>query len=143
MITVVREQSPDAMVRLAALKSIRDSRGNEDDYRTTNVDSTTSLIDTLSNTASPVHVVHASTVSVYGPQQQPDEDAPTDPRNPYARTKLDARVRAAWWSVLICTSTGRARWGAAPSVRLHALCKCAERNDSSMWGVVDVGKLSA
>lgn len=89
---VVREQSPDAVVHLAALKSIRDSHGNEDDYRATNVDSTTNLIDALSTATSPVHVVHASTVSVYGPQQQPNEDAPTDPRNPYARTKLDAET---------------------------------------------------
>jgi hypothetical protein len=39
----------------------------------------------------------------------------------------------------VCTSTGRAGWGAAPwvpSVRLHASGERAERSDSSMWSAV-------
>lgn len=43
--------------------------------------------------------------------------------------------------VLICTSTGRARWGAAPSVRVHASSERVERNDSFKWCAVDVGTL--
>ena len=56
----------------------------------------------------------------------------------WLRSMLGARFRP---DVLICTSTGRARWGVAPSVRLRASAECAERSDSSMWCAVDVGTL--
>ncbi len=101
---VVRKHSPDVVVHLAALKNIRDSHTNEDAYRATNVDSTLHLIDALNPLASPVHVVYASTVAVYGPQPHPDENTPADPRNPYARTKLDAET-----ALETAATTGRCR----------------------------------
>ncbi|MEU6646757.1 NAD-dependent epimerase/dehydratase family protein [Saccharomonospora sp. NPDC046836] len=100
----VEQWSPDAIVHLAALKSIRDSQGNEGDCRATNVDGTTALISALKHADPYTHVVFASTVSIYGPQGDPDEGSPTDPRNPYAQSKLEAEQ-----TLLAAAKTGACR----------------------------------
>ena len=82
-------QSFDAVVHLAALAGVRQSIDRKLDYEFTNVIGTIRLLEHCRRMGIP-HFVFASSSSVYGPDAPLpfSEDGPTNPRSPYALTKL-------------------------------------------------------
>ncbi|MFB9909178.1 NAD-dependent epimerase/dehydratase family protein [Allokutzneria oryzae] len=88
----------DAVVHLAALTRVREAFAHPTRYFRVNVAGTLNLMEALATSDLPARMVFASTGSVYGvPKRQPvDEDAPPDPRNPYAASKLAAEQAIAW-----------------------------------------------
>jgi UDP-glucose 4-epimerase len=83
-------------VHLAALTRVRESFQKPAVYFGANVTGTLNLVGALPD----VPVVFASTASVYGaPKTRPiTEDAPLDPRNPYAASKVAAEQVVRWVS---------------------------------------------
>ncbi|MEU3273537.1 NAD-dependent epimerase/dehydratase family protein [Saccharomonospora sp. NPDC006951] len=78
----------DAVVHLAALTRMRESDGAPGQYEEVNASGTSAMLTAINNELVP-NVVYASTIAVYGPESpEPKEDSPTDPRNPYAESKL-------------------------------------------------------
>ena len=79
----------DAVVHLAALAGVRQSIDRKLDYEFTNVIGTIRLLEHCRRIGIP-HFVFASSSSVYGPDAPLpfSEDGPTNPRSPYALTKL-------------------------------------------------------
>jgi UDP-glucose-4-epimerase GalE len=105
---LLRERAIDAVVHLAALKSVADSWRRPDEYHSVNVGGTISLLDAMRDAQVPL-LVFSGTCAVYGaPQFLPvTEDHPTDPMSPYGRTKLQAEreiaSRAEHGDVRYCT----------------------------------------
>ncbi|WP_086822395.1 NAD-dependent epimerase/dehydratase family protein [Allokutzneria sp. NRRL B-24872] len=98
---VLATSDVDAVVHLAGLTRVREAFAHPTRYYRVNVAGTLNLMEALAisgGDAPPARLVFASTGSVYGvPKRQPiDEDAPPDPRNPYAASKLAAEQAIAW-----------------------------------------------
>ena len=83
------EYSIDAVVHFAGLKAVGESSENPIDYYFNNVQGSISLIKAM-ETQGIRTMVFSSSATVYGsPQQLPlKEEHPTDPANPYGRSKL-------------------------------------------------------
>ena len=83
------EYSIDAVVHFAGLKAVGESSENPIDYYFNNVQGSISLIKAM-ETQGIRTMVFSSSATVYGsPQQLPlNEEHPTDPANPYGRSKL-------------------------------------------------------
>jgi UDP-glucose 4-epimerase len=79
----------DAVIHFAGLKSVSDSVENPLEYFANNVQGTISLLDAMKTTNRKI-LIFSSSATVYGdPQYLPiDENHPTNPKNPYGRTKL-------------------------------------------------------
>ena len=79
----------DAVIHFAGLKSVSDSVENPLEYFANNVQGTISLLDAMKTTNKKI-LIFSSSATVYGdPQYLPiDENHPTNPKNPYGRTKL-------------------------------------------------------
>lgn len=89
----------DAVVHLAALAGVRRAYDEPTRYYQVNVGGSLNLLEALADRSDrPARLLLASTVGVYGtPARQPiTEDTPTDPRNPYAASKLVAEQAVAW-----------------------------------------------
>ena len=89
----------DAVVHLAALAGVRCAYAEPTRYYRVNVVGALNLLDALADRPDrPARLLLASTVGVYGtPTRQPiTEDTPTDPKNPYAASKLAAEQAIAW-----------------------------------------------
>jgi UDP-glucose 4-epimerase len=83
------EYSIDAVVHFAGLKAVGKSSENPIDYYFNNVQGSISLVKAM-ETQRIRTLVFSSSATVYGsPQQLPlNEEHPTDPANPYGRSKL-------------------------------------------------------
>jgi len=79
----------DAVIHFAGLKSVRESFEKPLKYYENNVQGAISLLEAMENTGIK-KLVFSSSATVYGnPQYLPiDENHPTNPTNPYGRTKL-------------------------------------------------------
>lgn len=90
----------DAVVHLAALAGVRCAYNDPTRYYRVNVGGSLNLLEALANCSDqPARLLLASTVSVYGAPAWPrpiTENAPTDPGNPYAASKLVAEQAVAW-----------------------------------------------
>lgn len=92
----------DAVVHLAGLTRVRESVEHPGRFYRLNVGGTATLLEALASAAavrgSAPRFLLASTAAVYGaPVDQPiSEDTPTDPRNPYAATKVAAEQLLTW-----------------------------------------------
>ena len=89
---VFHDWRPDAVVHLAAFKSVEESVRDPERYEAVNVEGTRSLIEAMS-AAWVDRVVFASTAVVYDArdgQEALSESAPLHPISPYARTKYAA-----------------------------------------------------
>lgn len=89
----------DAVIHLSALAGVRKAFERPTQYYQTNVAGSLNLLEVLSGRpAGAPRLVAASTVSVYGvPVRQPiTEDTPTDPKNPYAASKIAAEQAIGW-----------------------------------------------
>ena len=86
----------EMVVHLAAMAGLVRSWQEFESYMTCNVLATQRLLAAATAQATPPHVVHASTSSVYGRFATGDENAPLAPVSPYGITKLAAEnlVRA-------------------------------------------------
>ena len=86
---VLREYQIDAVIHFSGLKAVGESNKNPVEYYANNVQGTISLIQAMS-TVGVKTLVFSSSATVYGdPQYLPiDENHPTNPTNPYGRTKL-------------------------------------------------------
>ena len=80
---------PDAVIHFAGLKAVGESVADPLTYYAVNVGGSISLLTAMSN-AECDNIVFSSSATVYGdPQYLPyDEEHPTNPVNPYGRTKL-------------------------------------------------------
>ena len=87
--STLKKYKIDTVMHFAGLKSVGDSSVKPIDYYDNNVGGTLSLIHAMQE-ASVTKIVFSSSATVYGsPHYLPiDEMHPTDPRNPYGRTKL-------------------------------------------------------
>lgn len=100
-ISSVREaiMDVDAVIHLSGLAGARRAFQQPTSYYQTNVGGLLNLLEVLAERrAGPPRLVSASTVSVYRlPARQPiSEDTPTDPKNPYAASKLAAEQAIGW-----------------------------------------------
>ncbi len=79
----------DAVIHFAGLKSVEESSKNPIEYYDNNVRGTLSLMEAMSN-SNVRNIVFSSSATVYGhPKYLPmDENHPTEPTNPYGRSKL-------------------------------------------------------
>lgn len=102
---VFQRWSPDAVVHLAAFKSVEESVRDPDSYERNNVMATSVLADAVAE-AGVRRVVYASTAAVYGNAETPEaisEEAGIQAVSPYADTKflgeqmLDTRGRPLGW----------------------------------------------
>ena len=86
----------DAVMHLAAVTGVRDAFSEPVRHYQVNAGGAVNLLGALVDR--PARLVLASTAGVYGvPARQPiTEDTPTDPRNPYAASKLAAEQAVAW-----------------------------------------------
>nr|BFF01282.1 hypothetical protein GCM10020241_29570 [Streptoalloteichus tenebrarius] len=99
-------------------------------YYEVNVGGTVTLLKVLDRRPD-ARLVLASTATVYGaPRRQPvAEDAPTDPRNPYAASKLAAEQAVGWQA-----ATGRL---AAATLRIFNVAgACADRGDTDETRII-------
>jgi len=80
---------PDSVIHFAGLKAVGESTADPIKYYDVNVGGSISLLTAMSN-AECDNIVFSSSATVYGdPQYLPyDEEHPTNPVNPYGRTKL-------------------------------------------------------
>ena len=80
---------PDAVIHFAGLKAVGESTADPIKYYDVNVGGSISLLTAMSN-AECDNIVFSSSATVYGdPQYLPyDEEHPTNPVNPYGRSKL-------------------------------------------------------
>ncbi len=80
---------PEAVIHFAGLKAVGESVANPLKYYDVNVGGSISLLTAMSK-AECNNIVFSSSATVYGePQYLPyDEEHPTNPVNPYGRTKL-------------------------------------------------------
>ena len=80
---------PDSVIHFAGLKAVGESLADPLNYQEVNVGGSISLLSAMSK-AGCSRIVFSSSATVYGePQYLPyDEDHPTNPVNPYGRTKL-------------------------------------------------------
>ena len=80
---------PEAVIHFAGLKAVGESVANPLKYYEVNVGGSISLLSAMSK-AECNNIVFSSSATVYGkPQYLPyDEEHPTNPVNPYGRTKL-------------------------------------------------------
>jgi len=86
--SVFAEFAPEAVIHFAGLKAVGESVEQPLRYYRTNLDTTLTLLETMA--AHEVFtLVFSSSATVYGEASEPPfaEDAPTDPVNPYGRTK--------------------------------------------------------
>jgi nucleoside-diphosphate-sugar epimerase len=79
----------DVVVNEAAVTGLDEAEGSERRYREGNVEATHLLLDQLDRFPG-LHLVHASTSSVYGRVAAGDEEQPRQPISAYGRTKLAA-----------------------------------------------------
>ena len=86
--TVLREV--EVIMHFAAIAGLRPSWADPALYESHNVAGTEHLLDAMAAAGSVLHLVHASTSSVYGTRAVGDESAPLDPTSPYGVTKLEA-----------------------------------------------------
>jgi UDP-glucose 4-epimerase len=86
---VLREYKIDAVIHFAGLKAVGESNEKPVEYYANNVQGTISLLQAM-NAVGVKKLVFSSSATVYGdPQYLPiDENHPTNPTNPYGRTKL-------------------------------------------------------
>jgi len=86
---IIRNHSVDAVIHFAGLKAVGESVEKPIDYYANNLQGTISLLQAM-QAESINTLVFSSSATVYGqPRQLPlDESHPTDPENPYGRTKL-------------------------------------------------------
>jgi UDP-glucose 4-epimerase len=80
---------PEAVIHFAGLKAVSESVADPLNYYDVNVGGSISLLTAMSN-AECTNIVFSSSATVYGkPEYLPyDEEHPTNPVNPYGRTKL-------------------------------------------------------
>lgn len=90
----VSEIVPDAVVHLAALSSVADSRGEEPEVWRVNVLGTVNLLEAVRAEASHARVLAVSTGQVYGDAEQlpTPEEAAVAPISPYAASKAAAEL---------------------------------------------------
>jgi len=124
--------SVDAIVHVAALHAPHVGHRSDDDFRLSNVDATSRLLD-FAIAGGVRHFVFTSTTSLYGHALEPagqavwvDEQLEPHPRDIYDETKLEAErlVAAAASSTLTCTSLRMSRCFPEPTAlmatyRLH------------------------
>lgn len=86
---VLRDYKIDAVIHFAGLKAVGESNEKPIEYYANNVQGTISLLQAMS-AVDVKTLVFSSSATVYGnPQYLPiDENHPTNPTNPYGRTKL-------------------------------------------------------
>jgi UDP-glucose 4-epimerase len=86
---VLREYKIDAVIHFAGLKAVGESNEKPVEYYANNVQGAISLLQAM-NAVGVKKLVFSSSATVYGdPQYLPiDESHPTNPTNPYGRTKL-------------------------------------------------------
>jgi GDP-4-dehydro-6-deoxy-D-mannose reductase len=98
MRAVLAHERPDAVAHLAARAFIPDSFEDPEGTFAVNLGGTLSLLDALRDAALPPRVLIASSAEVYGIQpsaaEAVTEEAPTQPRNPYAASKVAAEAAA-------------------------------------------------
>lgn len=88
---VLKQESIDAIIHFAGLKSVADSVQNSLEYYKNNLDGIFSILNALQKTSCK-NLIFSSSATVYGlPCYLPfDEKHPTSPINPYGRSKLYA-----------------------------------------------------
>ncbi len=105
----LKQNNVDAVIHFAGLKSVSESVKNPIDYFSTNVHGSISLIQAMKQN-NIKKLVFSSSATVYGiPQYLPyDENHPTNPINPYGRSKLyveemlrDLSVSDPSWSIAV------------------------------------------
>jgi len=86
---IFNDFKPEAVIHFAGLKAVGESVGHPEKYYDVNVGGSISLLAAMSK-AECNNIVFSSSATVYGkPQYLPyDEEHPTNPVNPYGRTKL-------------------------------------------------------
>jgi len=86
---IFNDFKPEAVIHFAGLKAVGESVADPLRYYDVNVGGSISLLSAMSK-AGCSRIVFSSSATVYGePQYLPyDEDHPTNPVNPYGRTKL-------------------------------------------------------
>lgn len=89
---------PEAIVHLAALKSVEESLAEPERYFQINVSGTLAILGGASDAGVPI-VIYSSSCAVYGsPERTPvDETAATNPENPYGESKLLAERLLPWF----------------------------------------------
>jgi len=90
--------APDAVIHFAGLKAVGESVADPMAYYDVNVTGTSTLLQAMAAAGCP-KVIFSSSATVYGePEYLPlDEAHPTNPLNPYGRTKLMAEQIIADW----------------------------------------------
>lgn len=106
--TVMKDYSPDAVVHFAALKSIPESFENPNEYYDVNISGTLSLLMAMDH-CNCRYILFSSSAAVYGhPHYLPiDEGHPTNPKNPYGKSKLMVEQILSDWvkSTQNCSAT--------------------------------------
>jgi UDP-glucose-4-epimerase GalE len=89
---------PEAIVHLAALKSVEESLAEPERYFEVNVSGTLAVLGAAAEAGVPM-VIYSSSCAVYGaPERTPvDETAATRPENPYGESKLLAERLLPWF----------------------------------------------
>jgi GDP-4-dehydro-6-deoxy-D-mannose reductase len=94
----VRGAAPDAVLHLAAIASVADAWRRPGIVREVNVGGTQNLLAAVATAAPGARVLLVSSAEVYGAVPEQDqpiaEDAPLDPRSPYAESKVEAEAVA-------------------------------------------------
>jgi UDP-glucose 4-epimerase len=90
--------APDAVIHFAGLKAVGESVADPMAYYEVNVAGTSTLLQAMAAAGCP-KIIFSSSATVYGePEYLPlDEAHPTNPLNPYGRTKLMAEQILADW----------------------------------------------
>jgi UDP-glucose 4-epimerase len=96
--SAIRDSRPDAIVHLAALKSVEESLREPERYFEVNVSGTLALLGAAADAGAPP-LIYSSSCAVYGtPERIPvDESAATRPENPYGESKLLSERVLPWF----------------------------------------------
>ena len=105
--TIFNNFKPEAVIHFAGLKAVGESVADPVRYYDVNVSGSVSLLTAMSK-AKCNNIVFSSSATVYGkPQYLPyDEEHPTNPVNPYGRTKLIIENIISDWTKVDMERTG-------------------------------------
>lgn len=100
LIDVFQDFKPEFVIHFAGLKSVSESLNYPIDYYETNVVGTMNVLKAM-NACNCKKIIFSSSATVYGnPEYNPcDEEHPTNPINPYGKTKLVAEDLIGDWVV--------------------------------------------
>ena len=139
----VEASNPDAVVHLAGLSSVGESRNNPDKYFQVNVQGTENLLAAVGDSK----VVFASSAEVYGivPQEEQPlrEERVPNPANPYGQTKAEAERLVLERGAVVARAFNLVGPGQAPGFVLPSFAGQLAAISRGEQPVLKVGNLTA